>query len=140
MTSEAAVQAAVRLEYARRGYRLFRHNTGALKRTEPTVITRAMVGQTLDVALPHSRPIRFGLNNDSPETNAAAKFGDLVGWRPVLVTPDMVGSCVAIFTNLECKPPDWKLQPGDKRGQAQKAAIDLVVSDGGEARFVTGVE
>lgn len=140
MTSEAAVQAAVRLEYARRGYRLFRNNTGVLKRTEPTLITAAHVGQTLDVAPPHAQPVRFGLNNDSAAVNAASKPSDLIGWKAELVTPAMVGEVIARFTSLEIKPPGWRLVPSDKRGQAQKAWIDLVVSDGGEGRFITGVD
>lgn len=115
------MQAAVRLEYARRGYRLFRNNSGALPDA-------------------NGRLLRFGLGNDSPAVNAACKSSDLIGWRPVLVTPNMVGTCLAVFCSYEVKPPGWRLVPSDKRGQAQKAWIDLVVSDGGEGRFITGVD
>lgn len=140
MTSEAAVQVAVRLEYARRGYQLFRNNSGVMKRTTPVKITQAMVGKTLDVALPDNAPIRFGLANDSPQVNARLKSSDLIGWDRVIITADMIGRPIARFTSFECKPPGWTLRPGDARGQAQQRWIDLVNEAGGEARFVTGVD
>ncbi len=121
MTSEAAVQAAVRAEYARRGYRLWRNNSGVLVDTT-------------------GRPVRFGLANDSKQLNARLKSSDLIGWRPHVVTAADVGTTLAVFTSLECKPPDWSLRPGDARGQAQKTWLDLVAADGGEARFITGVD
>lgn len=121
MPSEAAVQAAVRLEYARRGYRLWRNNVGQL-RDERGV------------------PVRYGLANDSAALNQRLKSSDLIGWRPVLITPDMVGQQLAVFVSLEVKAPDWRLTPGDKRGQAQARWLDLVAADGGEARFVQEVE
>jgi hypothetical protein len=66
----------------------------------------------------------------------------------------MVGQTVAIFTALECKPSDWhpstKYGPEDialattpesvRRELAQQAWLDLVLADGGEARFMTGVD
>lgn len=120
MTTEAAVQAAVRLEYARRGYRLFRNNSGALPDAT-------------------GRPVRYGLGNESRQVNERLKSSDLIGWHPLVITPGHVGLTLAVFTSLECKPPGWHLTPGDKRGQAQKAWLDLVTGDGGEARFVTGI-
>lgn len=121
MVTETAVQAAVRLEYARRGYRLWRNNSGAL----------------LDK---RGIPVRFGLGNDSSTLNAAIKSSDLIGWRPLVITPAMVGGTVAQFVSLECKTPGWRLTPGDQRGQAQKRWLDLVLADGGEAQFIMGVE
>lgn len=103
---------------ARRGYRLFRNNSGAM--TDPS-----------------GRLVRFGLGNESKALNDKLKSSDLIGWEPVLITPAMVGMVIARFVSLECKPPGWHLTPGDKRGQAQKRWIDLVVADGGEGRFVT---
>lgn len=121
MPSETEVQAAVRLEYARRGYRLFRNNVGVL------------VDQT-------GRPVRYGLANDSAPLNRVLKSSDLIGWRSVIITPGHVGLQLAQFCSFECKAGGWHLTDGDKRGQAQKAWLDLVVGDGGEARFVTGVK
>lgn len=121
MPSETEVQAAVRLEYARRGYRLWRNNNGAFRDEQ-------------------GRMVRFGLGNESAQLNARLKSSDLIGWRPMLVTPGMVGLQYAQFVSLEIKPSGWHLTDGDKRGQAQKAWLDIVAGDGGEARFMTGVD
>lgn len=118
--NEAAVQQAVRLEYARRGYKLFRNNSGGF------------YDET-------GRFIRFGLGNDSTVVNEHIKSSDLIGWRPLVIMPHHAGITVAQFTSIECKPADWHLTPGDKRGQAQKRWIDLVAADGGEAMFLTGI-
>lgn len=120
MITEREVQTAVRLEYARRGYRLWRNNVGLLY--DDT-----------------GRPVRFGLGNDSAALNAQIKSSDLIGWRPVVITPGHAGLTIAQFVSLEIKASDWHLTPGDKRAQAQKRWLDLVSGDGGEARFVTGV-
>lgn len=47
-----------------------------------------------DVLIKHARRVSFGLFPGS---------ADCVGWRSVVVTPDMVGKLVAIFTSLEIK-------------------------------------
>jgi hypothetical protein len=121
MSDESAVQLAVRLEYARRGYRLFRNNNGVLKNEAGT-------------------PIRFGLANDSAPINAVIKSSDLIGWRPLFITTELLGTIIAQFVSLECKAPGWHLTPGDKRGHAQKKWLDMVAADGGFARFMTGID
>ena len=118
--SESATQALVRLSYTGTGGRLWRNNTGVL--TDPG-----------------GRPVRFGLANDSPALNAQIKSSDLIGWRCVTITPDMVGQRIAQFASIECKAPGWRLTPGDARGHAQKRWLDLVRDSGGHGLFVTGV-
>lgn len=117
--SEAAVQALVRLEAAGRGVMLWRNNVGVL----------------LDAT---GRPVRYGLANDSKALNTALKSGDLIGWRAVTITPDMVGKTIAQFVSRECKPGDWKYR-GDAHEKAQKAWTDIINRDGGDACFVTGL-
>jgi len=68
---------------ANHGCRLFRNNTGAIK------------DQT-------GRLVRFGLCKGS---------SDLIGFRPTVITPEMVGRTVAIFTAIEVKTPTGKPTP-----------------------------
>lgn len=118
--SEAAVQAQVRLEAARKGVRLWRNNVGVL---------------------PDARgvPVRYGLANDSKRLNEACKSGDLIGWRQVLITPAMVGQSIAQFVSRECKRPGWKFK-GDAHELAQLKWAQAVVADGGDACFCAGEE
>lgn len=117
--SEAAVQNAVRLEGAQKGVRLFRNNVGAL------VDSRGV-------------PVRYGLANDSAELNKRVKSSDLVGWRPVLITPDMVGQVIGQTVLRECKHASWHWT-GDAHEQAQLAWLTLGIKDGCDAAFCTGV-
>ena len=118
-TSEAAVQAAVRLEAARKGVRLFRNNVGAL------VDSRGV-------------PVRYGLANDSKQVNEVMKSADLIGWRPLLIEPRHVGTVVAQFVSREVKAVGWHYT-GSDREPAQLAWAQLVTSGGGDAAFCTGV-
>lgn len=58
------------------------------------------------------RLVTFGLSPGSP---------DLVGWKQVRITPDMVGSDIAIFCGIEIKTPDGVLRD-DQRGWLQRLA------------------
>jgi hypothetical protein len=52
-----------------------------------------------------------------PRTGRLVTFGlargsaDLIGWRTVTVTPEMVGQRIAVFTSLEIKTPSGRLSP-----------------------------
>ena len=114
-TSEAAVQASVRLEAARKGVRLFRNNVGAL------IDSRGV-------------PVRYGLANESKQVNDVCKSADLIGWRPVLIGPQHIGQVMGQFVSRECKKPGWHYT-GDAHEQAQLAWAQLVTSAGGDAAF-----
>lgn len=116
--SEANVQARVRLEAARKGIKLWRNNVGVLLNERGT-------------------PVRYGLANDSPKLNQTIKSGDLIGWRPLTIMPQMVGSKIAQFISRECKEANWKYGASSHE-QAQLKWIQLVCADGGDARFATG--
>jgi len=118
MSNEAVVQQQVRLAMARLGGQVWRNNSGAC--TDDT-----------------GRLVRYGLGNDSAALNAAIKSSDLIGCTPVTIQAHHVGRTVGVFTALEVKRPGWHLTPGDKRGQAQKRFLDIVVGVGGMAGFVT---
>jgi hypothetical protein len=121
MTSEAAVQQQIRMNIAAHGLDLWRNNTGACE--DKT-----------------GRVIRYGLMNESHALNQRFKSSDLVGIRPMLITPEWVGHTVGVFAAIECKESGWKLRPGDARGQAQQRFISLVQNNGGFAGFATNVD
>ncbi len=117
--SEERVQAEVRIEASRDGTRLFRNNVGALRDA-------------------NGRMVRYGLANDSTRINKVIKSGDLIGFRPVLITPELVGNTIAQFVSRECKPRGW-VYTGTEREEAQLAWASLVNSVGGDATFENGV-
>ncbi len=84
------------------GVKLFRNNVGGLK----------------DQA---GRFVQFGLHPGS---------SDLIGWKSVVITPEMVGQRVAVFVSLECKTETGRVTPD----QAQW--IDQVKAAGGLAGIV----
>lgn len=116
--SEAAVQTQLRLEASRQGMRLFRNNVGACKDE-------------------NGRIIRYGLCNESKQLNAKVKSSDMIGIRPVLITPDMVGQMIGQFVAYEVKRGNWRYT-GTAREEAQRTFIELIVSMGGYGRFTTG--
>lgn len=119
--SESNVQSRVRLAAAEQGCRLWRNNVGVL--TDERGV-----------------PVRYGLANDTKKLNERLKSADLIGWRRVLVGPEMVGSVVAQFVSIECKREGWKFSPNNEREVAQQRWATLVTADGGFARFATGPE
>ena len=118
VTSEAAVQSAVRLEASRSGCLLFRNNVGA-----GLMDTGSFV--------------RFGLANDSAQLNARLKSADLIGIRPVVITSCMVGRTIGVFLSREVKAAGWKYR-GTEREQAQLRWAELIISMGGDAAFAVG--
>jgi len=52
-------------------------------------------------------PVTFGVG-----PNGA---GDLLGWTPVKITPEMVGSTVAVFTSYEIKTENGTVQENQER-------------------------
>jgi hypothetical protein len=78
MNPETHLQQRIRLACSVGRSRLFRNNVGALR--------DATTG----------RLIRFGLCPGS---------ADLIGWRRLTITPEMVGTTIAQFVSLEVKAP-----------------------------------
>ncbi len=72
------------------------------------------------------RWLRYGLGVGS---------SDFIGFKSVIVTPDMVGQRVAIFTALECKAP-----AGGVVSLEQKSFLNAVKDAGGIAAVVRSAE
>jgi len=69
--------------------------------------------------------VQFGLARGS---------ADLIGWRSVVVTPDMVGQRIAVFTSIEVKTATGRLRP------EQQAWLGVVQGAGGIAGVARSVE
>ena len=117
MLSEMGVQSRTLLGAAKAGFRLFRNNVGVLRNPD--------TGQ----------PVRYGLANDSPQLNKKWKSGDLIGFRSVTVTPEMVGQTIAVFVSRECKAEGWRWS-GNEHETAQLNWANLINQAGGDACFV----
>ena len=76
--SEAAIQQQIRLALSRAGSVMHRNNVGAYRDDQ-------------------GRVIRYGVGNPGGS--------DLIGWTPVLITHDMVGGMLGVFTAIEVKAP-----------------------------------
>jgi hypothetical protein len=100
------------------GARLFRNYVG-----------RSWVGDGYkwlgkDMLIHNARVVQSGLTVGS---------GDMLGWTPVVITPEMVGQTVAVFTSLE-----QKRNPQDKLDKPQQNWLDAVRAAGGIAAVVYG--
>ena len=106
--SETDLQQRIRLALGTRpDLRLFRNNTGTLP--DPRT----------------GRPVQFGLARGS---------ADLIGYRTVTITPDMVGQQVAVFTSLEVKTPTGRIRP------EQTNWLQTIKRAGGIAAIVRSVD
>ena len=117
-TPESRVQDEARLLASKMGWRLFRNNVGVLKDERGV-------------------PVRYGIANDSPAMNKRIKSSDLIGIRPVVITPDMVGSTIGQFVAREVKKAGWKYK-GTEHEEAQLAFGTLVIGLGGDFKFWNG--
>lgn len=104
--SEQAIQQRIRLACSRGDTRLWRNNTGRLRDERGQLVT-------------------FGLCPGS---------ADLIGYRSVTITPDMVGQTLAVFAAVEVKA---------ERGRPtteQMAFLSHVTAAGGIAGIARSVE
>jgi len=108
MTLEAPILQETRLAASRIGCRLFRNNRGFF--------------YTMD-----GRKTRAGLE--------AEGASDLVGFAPVVITPEMVGRTVAVLLCVETKKSDWK-KPTREHEKKQENFINFINMNGGIAFFL----
>jgi len=99
---ESVVQDDGNAEAGRNGAKMFRNNVGGAYTQDGTWIT-------------------FGLHKGSSDT---------IGWTPVVITQEMVGKTVAVFTSIE-----YKREKGGRKAEDQKTWIDCLRRDGAIAFF-----
>lgn len=107
--SEDSVSKDIRFQTSNEcGTKLFRNNVGAFQSK-----TGAWV--------------RYGLANESKAMNSHVKSSDFIGFTPVVVTEQMVGSTVAVFTAIEAKEEGYKPSGAKQVAhyEAQKRFCDM---------------
>jgi hypothetical protein len=104
--TEQQIQQQIRIACSTGDTRLWRNNTGTLRDQ-------------------HGRPVTFGLAKGS---------SDLIGYRTVTVTPEMVGQQVAVFCSIEVKTASGRLRP------EQRQWLDVIQAAGGIAGVARSVE
>lgn len=109
---ENNIQKRIMLALSKQGVTIFRNNTGMGWAGE------AIRLQSGDVLIKNPRPLHAGLCVGS---------SDLIGFKPVKITPDMVGKTVAVFTAVEVKTPTGRAS------KEQLNFIDRVKQAGGNA-------
>jgi hypothetical protein len=106
------------IEMTKRGARLFKNAMGM-----------GFVGRVIEeyddsaghiVTLKGATRVRFGVQNPGGS--------DLVGWRPLVITPEMVGMTVAQFVACECKTEGYATA-----SKEQKNFLGQVAAFGGVA-------
>ncbi|MFZ9514719.1 MAG: VRR-NUC domain-containing protein [Bacteroidia bacterium] len=66
--------------------------------------------------------------------------GDLIGWKTIEITEDMVGKSVAVFTSVEVKTASGKLSPEQKHWMDkvnQAGGIGLVMRSANDTHELT---
>lgn len=99
---------------------MFRNNVGK------AWVGDAMILKDGSVLIRNPRILHAGLHKGS---------GDLIGWKSIVVTPDMVGELVAVFSSIEVKPPK-----GGRITADQINWRDKVLSAGGYAGIARSPE
>lgn len=112
---ESAVTSHIRLTAAQLNIPLWRNNCGGFYDE-------------------NGRFVRYGLGSE-----AKLASSDWIGIRPVLITPDMVGQVLGVFTAVEMKQEGWHYHPNDKHESEQKHFIDIVNANGGMAGFANSI-
>ena len=128
MASETTVQRTVWLALARRSVAratLFRTNSGKAWLSGGGPIKKLTDGS---VVVPFGRPVALGLAMVNGDT--VPGLSDLTGWTDVLITPEMVGRHLPVFTAIETKESG-----GGRRRDNQINFVQQVQQAGGIAGF-----
>lgn len=117
MNAETKLQNSIRNALAAvPGLRIFRVNVGT--GWTGAVGPRWREGGVECMTIRAPRPLTTGLPPGTP---------DLVGFAPVVVTPEMVGQTLAVLVAVEVKTPDGRVSP------TQRNALDVLAACGARA-------
>lgn len=109
--SETEILQKCRVRASKLGIVLFRNNVGALEDK-------------------NGRWVKFGLADNSP---------DLIGWKSLKVTADMVGEKIAVFVGIEVKTPEGMKPKGKKQKEhfaLQQDFVDAINNAGGIGKII----
>lgn len=106
------------VEMTRQGARLFKNPMGQGFAGKVCEDYQSSAGHV--VSLLGAARVRFGVCNPGGS--------DLIGWRPVEITEDMVGKTLALFVAVECKTPAY-----NRASKDQKNFLGQLAQAGGEA-------
>lgn len=91
--SESNIMRAMMLACSENGATVFRHNVGL-------GWSGRLISHTPEkTILANARPLHAGLQRGA---------GDIIGWKTVTITPDMVGKQIAVFASIEAKTKSGK--------------------------------
>lgn len=119
---ESSVSKKLMLFLSRAGAVLFRNNVG-----KSWISSNFVELGNGDVLVKNARRFHSGLVDGSL---------DLVGWYSIIITPDMVGSKIAVFTAIDSKHSDG----GNRKKKNQLNFIYQVNEAGGIAGFASSEE
>jgi len=117
--SETDLRKRIQLDLSVGNCRLFRNNVGEAWQG------RAIRQQDGNVLLLNPSRVVYGL---------ALGSADLIGWRSILITPDMVGCIYAVFSSIEVKAHRGRHEKG------QNEWCEAVAQAGGFSGFAHSIE
>lgn len=96
---ESEIQSKIRDALCSGGTRVFRNNVGSalVVSHRSSSAKQSIISKCIELATKlgaHASRIKFGLHEGS---------GDLIGYKQVTITPEMVGRTVAVFLSVEVK-------------------------------------
>lgn len=107
--SEKSIQSEIHAKLASRpDIRLFRNNIGMAYQG------RVVSKSENVIVIEQYRHIKYGLQNPGGH--------DLIGWKSITITPEMVGKKIAVFASVECKNGKSG-KPSDEQTAFQNAVI-----------------
>jgi hypothetical protein len=105
----------------------------------PSVTSETNLMRQIMLAVSKLKNVRIFRNNTGFDATNKVRYGlvvgssDLIGWKSVTVTPEMVGQQVAVFVALEVKTPKGRAT------DEQKNFVNVVNAAGGKAAIVRSV-